>query len=224
MSDTPMPVHAATVRRLIAAGPTRVRPAVSPTWLARRRLLVTWAKLLLPVVALALLSTIALWPELERQTDEARIAIKHLRSVEGNGRLVDVRYQSVDEKGRPYTVTATSASQAGPQRVHLSAPQGDVSLQNGSWLLLQAKQGVYIQHAGQLDLAGNVTLYRDDGTTLRSASASVDLKHGAAASSDTVSAEGPFGTLDATGFTLVDKGGMVQFAGPARLILNNSKQ
>jgi len=90
------------------------------------------------------------------------MAIRHLRSIAGDGRLVDVRYQSVDEKGRPYTVTATGAVQAGPQRVNLTAPQGDVSLSNGSWLLVHARQGVYLQHSGQLDLSGNATLYRWD--------------------------------------------------------------
>ena len=182
--------------------------------------MVIWTKRLLPLLALALLASIALWPELARQTEAARIALRHMGRVAG-GRLVDVRYQSVDEKGRPYTVTAAVAVQAGPQRVNLSAPKGDVTMQNGAWLLVQAMQGVYLQHIGQLDLSGDVTLYRDDGTTLHSATASVDLKNGAAASSTVVSAEGPFGTLDAMGFTLVDKGGMIQFAGPARLVLNH---
>jgi len=224
MSGTPLPLRSAPAPRLIGAGRSRARPVFSPLEMARRRVIVTWSKRLLPLLALALLATIALWPELQRQTNEARMAIRHLRSIAGDGRLVDVRYQSVDEKGRPYTVTATGAVQAGPQRVNLTAPQGDVSLSNGSWLLVHARQGVYLQHSGQLDLSGNATLYRDDGTTLRSASASVDLRRGAAASSETVNAEGPFGTLDATGFALVDKGGMVQFAGPARMILNNRRQ
>jgi lipopolysaccharide export system protein LptC len=223
MSDTPALVRGLPASRLIAVGELRARPVVSASMLARRRFVVTWLKRLLPVVALALLSTIVLWPEFRRQTDEARIAIRHLRGIEGNARLANVRYQSVDGNGRPFTVTSISAVQAGPQRVNLTAPRGDVSLQNGAWLLVQARQGVYLQHAGQLDLSGDVTLYRDDGTTLRTASASVDLKQGAAAGSEPVYSEGPFGTLDATGFTLVDKGGTVQFAGPARMILNQHR-
>lgn len=224
MSDTPILAQSPPVARLLAAGSTRTRHAISPDQLARRRAMVTWSKRLLPLVALGLLASVALWPELERQTDEARIAIHRMSAVTGNGRLLDAHYQSVDQKGRPYTVTAAVAVQAGPQRVNLTSPKGDVTLQNGSWLLMQSKEGVYLQHAGQLDLSGDVTLYRDDGTTMRSATASIDLKSGAAASFDTVSAEGPFGTLDATGVMLVDKGGIIQFAGPARLILNPRKQ
>ena len=58
-----------------------------------------------------------------------------------------------------------------------------------------------MQHASQLDLSHDVVLYRDDGTTLRTESASIDLKNGAAANAEPVHAEGPFGTLDAQGFT-----------------------
>jgi lipopolysaccharide export system protein LptC len=91
--------------------------------------------------------------------------------------------------------------------------------------MLQSKQGVYMQHAQQLDLSHEVTLYRDDGTTMVTASASIDMKNGAAAGSEPVHAEGPFGTLDAQGgFTLVDKGTAVQFLGPAHLVLSGAGQ
>ncbi|MBV9758719.1 MAG: LPS export ABC transporter periplasmic protein LptC [Alphaproteobacteria bacterium] len=222
MSDAIIPVRGPAPTRLIATG--RARRTMTPGQLARRRLVVTWSKRLLPLLALTLLGTIAVWPELERQTDAARLAIRRLGAVEGNGRVLDARYQSVDEKGRPYTITAAVAVQAGPQRVNLTNPKGDVTMQNGAWLLVRSHQGVYLQRAGQLDLSGDVTLYRDDGTFLRSPTASIDLKRGAATSANTVSAEGPFGTLDATGFTLVDKGGVIQFAGPARLVLDQHKQ
>ena len=70
------------------------------------------------------------------------------------------------------------------------------------------------------DLSHDVTLYRDDGTTLLTQSAAVDLHAGAAAGSDTVHAEGPFGRLDAHGFTVTDKGDEIQFNGPATLVMN----
>jgi lipopolysaccharide export system protein LptC len=39
-----------------------------------------------------------------------------------------------------------------------------------------------------------------------------------------VHAEGPFGTLDAQGFALTDKGSVIQFTGPGRLVLNGRNQ
>jgi lipopolysaccharide export system protein LptC len=140
----------------------------------------------------------------------------------GGATLTDARYRGVDDQGRPYTLTAATAQQDGPDRVILTTPKGDITLSNGTWLMVQSKDGVFLQHSGQLDLSHEVTLYRDDGTTLVTASASIDLKNGAAASSDPTHAEGPFGTLDAQGFTVTDKGAAVQFAGPAHLVLNGA--
>ena len=37
-------------------------------------------------------------------------------------------------------------------------------------------------------------------------------------------AEGPFGTLEAQGFAVVDQGAVIQFTGPARLVMNGHGQ
>jgi len=223
MSQAKLSEPGVAAQRVIGVGRTRARESISSRAMARRRVLVIWSKWLLPLAALSLLASIALWPEFERETDAARLAISRLAHVEGRGKVIDPKYRSVDAKGRPYTVTATVAVQDGPLRVNLTAPKGDITLQNGTWMLVQSKNGVYMQHIGQLDLSGNVTLYRDDGTIIRSLAASIDLKRGGAAGSHDVTAEGPFGTLDATGFAMLDKGSMIQFTGPAHLVLNQSK-
>jgi len=55
---------------------------------------------------------------------------------------------------------------------------------------------------------------------MHTASASIDLKAGAAAGSEPTHVEGPFGTLDAHGFTVMDKGSAIDFPGPAHVVLN----
>ena len=67
-----------------------------------------------------------------------------------------------------------------------------------------------------------MVLYRAKGVTLYTQSAAMDLKQGAAAGSEPTHAEGPFGTLDAQGFALVDKGAVMQFDGKSRLLLNGT--
>jgi lipopolysaccharide export system protein LptC len=99
-------------------------------------------------------------------------------------------------------------------------PNADITLENGTWLNVRSKQGVYIRNDQQLDLSHDVVLYRDDGTTMTTASASVAMKDGAASSGMPTHVDGPFGTLDATGFTTVDKGAAIQFWGPVRVELN----
>lgn len=224
MSVSPLPIRSAPGRRpgrqLVAAAASRVRQPLNPNVLARRHLLITLTKWLLPVAALLLLATIALWPEIGHMRDTVRIVVEHTSS--GGAILTDARYHGVDDHGRPYTVTAATAQQDGPDRINLTIPKADITLTNGTWLMVHSKRGVYLQHSDQLDLSREVTLYRDDGTTLTTASASLDLKAGAAASDEPTHAEGPFGTLDAQGFTVVDKGAAIQFIGPAHLVLNGS--
>src|SRR5262249_27223343 len=149
---------------------------------------------LLPVLAMLLLASIALWPEIARQLDATRQGYQRIRSAIAGANVVNARYRGVDEQGRPYTFTAATAQQVSPERINLTTPKGDIMMGDGTWLMVQSKLGVYLQHTDQLDLAQDVTLYRDDGTTVTTASASVDLKNGAAASSEPTHAEGPFGT------------------------------
>lgn len=225
MSITPLPVHPGARRpgqQLVSATAARVRRPPDPGSLARRRLVINCVKWLLPVGALLLLSTIALWPEIQRVTDTTRVNYQQMSSGLGGATLSEARYRSVDDQGRPYTVTAATAQQAGPERINLTTLKADITLADGTWLMLQSKKGVFLRQTNQLDLSHDVTLYRDDGTTMTTASASVDLKNVAAAGSEPTHAEGPFGTLDAQGFTLTDKGTAIQFTGPAHLVMNGS--
>jgi lipopolysaccharide export system protein LptC len=219
MSIAPLPL----VRPPAPRRPARLMGAAPHRPLAngatRRRLTVGLAKRLLPVVALALLSTVALWPELG-QDERGRFGFRAGGLVPENGQLTVVRYNGVDDRDRPYTMTAAAAHQVSPDRINLVDPKGDITLESGAWLMTQARRGVYGQRSGQLDLSGDVVLYRDDGLTLRTDTATLDLHQGAAVSADRVHAEGPFGTLDAQGFAVTDRGAVVQFAGPGRLVLN----
>lgn len=191
--------------------------------LVRRRWMVGIAKRLLPLLSLALLVSVVLWPELVGQGEHTRLSYRRGGIETRGGEMTEATYHGVDARGRPYTMTAATARQAGPERVDLTLPKGDMTLESGSWLLLQSRQGVYLQHAGSLDLSGDVQIYRDDGTTVSTSSATVDLKAGAAAGAETTHAEGPFGTLDAQGFAVVDRGTIMQFPGPGRMVLNASR-
>lgn len=201
---------------------TRPRTTVNPR-LARRRWGVGVAKRLLPLFALALLASIALWPEFAREANQARMTYRRDGMLPRSGEMTGATYHGVDDRDRPYTMTATKARQVSPERVNLTEPKGDITLESGSWLMVQSHKGVYLQHLGSLDLSNDVVIYRDDGTTISTDTATVDLKAGAAAGADKVHAEGPFGTLDAQGFALTDKGTAIQFFGPGRLVLNTTR-
>jgi lipopolysaccharide export system protein LptC len=219
MSVAPLPFRGSAGGRA-AARLARPRMAINPR-LARRRWSVGIAKRLLPLFALGLLASIALWPEFARETDQARLSYRRDAVVPQTGEMTDATYHGVDQRGRPYTLTAAAAHQVSPERVDLVEPKGDITLESGSWLMVQSHKGVYLQHKDILDLSHDVVIYRDDGTTIVTDAATADLKAGAAAGAAKVHAEGPFGTLDAQGFALTDKGTAIQFFGPGRLVLNS---
>ncbi len=220
----PLPPHADTPPRpaapLAMTAAPRPRRPITSRWFARRRLLITGTKWLLPIGAAGLLAAIAFWPDLERSTDNARFSIANVSGEIDGARLKDARYHGVDEKGRPYSITAAIARQITSDQMELTEPKGDLTQEDGTWLMLKARRGVFTQKTNRLDLRDEVTLYRDDGTTLTTARAAVDIKEGSAVGEEPVHVEGPFGTLDAQGFALTDKGAAVSFSGPAHVVLN----
>lgn len=208
--------------RLILEG-RRARQEISRRRIRLRRFTVLTAKLGLPLLAVLLLSAIVLWPEFDRLSDRTRTSFRRVFSLDAeSGRMLDPHYKGVDERNRPYTITAAWATQATATRIDLGDPKGDLVLESGNWLQVEAREGVFIQRAELLDLSHDVVMYRDDGTVLRTQTAAIDIKQGAASSEDKTHAEGPFGVLDSQGFTLTDKAGTVQFQGPAKLVLNGA--
>jgi lipopolysaccharide export system protein LptC len=219
-----MPVRTDTrIRRPIPARRLGRPVHVIAARLARRRWVLQFTKRLLPLAALALLASIALWPELQKDLDRSRMSYRRGAATPESGKMLDATYHGVDASGRPYTMTAATAHQVDPDRINLTEPKGDITLESGNWLMAQSHTGVYLPHTGSLDMSDDVHLYRDDGTTLDTSSASLDLKNGAAAGAEMVHAEGPFGTLDAQGFAVTDKGAVMQFPGPGRLVLNSAQ-
>ncbi len=222
MSTRPMPRDGRG--RLVEAATAHLRQIPGARSLSRRRIAIQLTKWLLPAAALTLLAVIAVWPELDRATERARITFRRIAAEIEGATMVEPRYRGVDERNRPYTVTAEKARQTNQDRIDLTTPKADITMEDGRWLMLQSRKGVYIQSASQLDLSDDVILYRDDGTTITTATVSVDLKAGAALSEDKVHVEGPFGTIDAEGFAVTDKGAAVHFHGPARALLNGASR
>lgn len=183
------------------------------------------AKRVLPLAALGLLATIALWPEFESAAERGRIAFRQAGQVSPSTlHLVNPRYQGVDDQNRPFTVTAATAVQAASEEVvDLDVPRADMLLTDGGWIYLEARHGRYDKPRNHLDLAGTVTVHHADGTQFTTARAALDLQAGAAEGDDPVAAQGPFGNLTAEGFRLRDRGQVVVFTGRARVVLESTQ-
>jgi lipopolysaccharide export system protein LptC len=203
----------------------RRRNSATLAAIARRSTVVTFSKKLLPVAAVALLVALALAPSWHSGPDKDRVTY-HLRNAhtDDSSRMQGARYHGVDQQGQPFTVTAVNAIQQGPDNVALTQPIGDITLKSSAWLELRSNTGMFNQKSQILHLAGNVTLYRNDGTTVTTSKAAINLQSGNAHGTAPTDVQGPFGTLHADhGFVLANRGTEITFPGPATLILTQVK-
>lgn len=204
---------------------SRARRGLSRGQLARRRFSVRWAKRLLPALALALLATVVFWPEIEGNEDRSRVSFRRTVQPRAEGlRVVEPRYQGVDELNRPFTITADIARQPGDaQLLDLDEPRGDVVMSDGAWIYVQAHSGRFDRPNNHLDLAGAVTIYHDSGLRLQTDQAAVQIDAGSASGDAPVAAQGGFGTLTSEGFRLIDRGAVVIFTGRAHAVLEGGR-
>lgn len=226
-------MSAAPLRPVMPAGRVEMAPRdrrpPGPTGApqgAGRRLFVRVAKRLLPAAAILLLALVALWPQLDGSDEARRLTFRRGAEPPADTlRVRDARFQGVDEQGRPYTVTAEGAAQAtGADTVDLVRPQADMTLADGAWVLLSAQGGVYARESQVLDLQGAVTLNHDAGYQVVTESARVKLREHSAEGQSAVAAQGPFGTLEGSGFELTDSGQVIVVTGPARLVLQETRE
>lgn len=206
--------------------PSRQRRAPRPGQLARRRIFVGLAKRLLPALALALLAVVVFWPEIEGNEERSRVSFRRVAQPRAESlRVLSPRYQDVDELSRPYTVTARAAQQLGGEQIlDLEAPRGDMVLTDGGWVHVSAETGRYDRPRHHLDLAGQVTIHHDNGITLRTPEAAVEIEAGTASGDAPVAAQGPFGTIESEGFRLKDRGAVVVFTGRAHAVLEGGSE
>jgi lipopolysaccharide export system protein LptC len=166
-------------------------------------------------------------PQLRSDDERFRIGMGLVKGENSETlNMTNARYFGTDDKGQPYSVTAEGVRQHADNdgAIDLVTPKAEISLTNGTFLSAGASNGTYDRDNQKLDLAGEVTVLQDKGNQLRTTSASVMLKDGTASGREPVTGEGPFGKMEAAGgFDLSERGRIVHFHGPARLVLNPGK-
>lgn len=179
-------------------------------------------KYALPVVAGVVVVLLFIWPELKTEPERFRIGLSDINIETSSGqRVLNARFTGVDGENRPFSVTAASAVQEQDRqgRVDLSSPKADLTLQNASWVAITSPEGVFWRDKEVLDLSGGVELYHDEGYEFRTELARIDFPAGTASGDRPVNGQGPFGTIDAEGFRLIDSGDRILFTGKARMVL-----
>ena len=177
-------------------------------------------RLLLPAVALALIALIVAWPQIKPPGFSISIGSTGDGTADAP-HMMNARFTGVDVEGRPFSVTAQSIIQIGetPETVDLTTPQADITLQDGSWLTLNAKSGVFSQKNQILGLRESVNLFHDKGYEFHTSAADIDLRASSASGGRPIAGQGPFGQITAEGFMILDRGRRVVFTGHTRLVI-----
>jgi len=179
-------------------------------------------KVLLPAAAAIFIMLLLAWPELTPGKEGFDLDLSELTIDQPEGLTVlNARFTGLDSRNQPFLVTADVASQApdNDSVITLELPKADITLQDGTWVALSARDGLYDRVRQTVDLVGQVSFFHDRGFELHTATAQFDLNKGTAMSRETVTGQGVFGQIESTGFDSFDQGDRIIFSGPSRLLL-----
>jgi len=211
---------------LPAASQRLPRPASSWRHTDRYSRRVTLLKRLLPVIGVALLVLVAIWPRLVPLLESVRFGFPVIDLREAHElRMLNPRYAGVDRENRPYVVTSAIGRQASNRDdlMSLERPRAEMTMRNGALVVVTAATAMYQSQAQLLDLFGDVNLVRDDGTRFATNTAHVDVAADSAVGNDPVTGHGPAGNITAQGFRVVDRGNTIVFIGKSNLLLKGTK-
>jgi len=180
----------------------------------RRSRVVAWAKVLLPLAALALLSTVFLvarGPEAEVEVPFARI-----EEIAREPRMDKPQLAGVAEDGTTLALTANRITPAAdrPDAFALTAPRLETRSPEGGAARLAAGAGEVDGPSQQLHLSGGVHVELERGIVVETPELTADLATGTLVSG-AVTAESPFGSIVAGALTLEQGEG-----NGARLVFN----
>jgi lipopolysaccharide export system protein LptC len=180
----------------------------------------------LPVIGVALLVLVAIWPRLGPLLESVRFGFPVIDLREAHElRMLNPRYAGVDRENRPYVVTSAIGRQASNRDdlMSLERPRAEMTMRNGALVVVTAATAMYQSQAQLLDLFGDVNLVRDDGTRFVTNTAHVDVAADSAVGNDPVTGHGPSGDITAQGFRVVDRGNTIVFTGKSNLLLKGTK-
>ena len=201
-----------------------VAPPLRPRAPFRRRTrLIAWAKVLLPLAALALMSTLFLMAR--GPGAPAALPFARLSEIAAQPRLDAPRLAGVTADGTRVVLSADRLSPVAgrPDALVAERPRLEADAPDGRRATLAAPRGEVDGRARTLRLTGGVDLRASGGIEARAATALADLDTGLLTAAGGVEARAPFGSIASEGLTALapaegKTGGRVVFNGGVRLL------
>jgi lipopolysaccharide export system protein LptC len=184
--------------------------------------LVAWAKVVLPLIALALLSTLFLCSRTPNPQDALPYANIDLEQLARKQRLSRPRFAGTLADGRPVTLTSDSAVQQSdrPNRIHLDNVQTDLVMNADDVLTIFSDTGDFDLVRQIIELVGGVRLLTTSGYLLLSEAIDIAMDQMRLSSPGAVELSGPELWLEAGAMELTGGDGqaLFSFTGGVRLL------
>lgn len=188
--------------------------------------LVGWLKVALPLMALALLSTLFLVADRIDPSDAIPYAEVDVEDLVSDPRMSAPAYAGTTSDGAAITVSAASARPAGQDSgARASAVSASLDMPDGGKAQMTAAEAKIDDASGLLALTGGVSIATSSGYTMTTDSMTARLDRSELTGPGPVSAVGPPGQITAQGFTLTrhpsaegEDGYLLVFSGGVKLI------
>lgn len=160
--------------------------------------MVAWLKVLLPLIALGLLSTMFLISKSIDPTKSLTYARVNLDEIMREQKISGPSFSSVTEDGAAITFSADSARpEEGKNRYSAKEMVARIETPDGGTIDIDAKDAMIDGGTNKIDLSGGVTLVTSTEYTIQTEGLQTAMDATAVTSNGTVTATGPLGKITA---------------------------
>ncbi len=183
-------------------------------------------KRLLSLAAFLIIAAVLAFFFVQRMPRQLQVSYERLGRIENDLTMVKPRLTGADAKGNPFVITAASAIQdaGNPKKARLKNLEADLTLDKQNWIDARAHTGMVDMAAGQLELSGGIDVFTATGYELHSNSASANLKQSIIHGHETVTGQGPQGTLRADTFHADRSTNILTLNGHVQMTLTGTKK
>lgn len=169
---------------------------------------VAWLKVALPLLALAILSTLFLVGRTVDPSDAIPFAEVDIQDRVREPRLTNPTWAGVTDDGAALTIAASEArpEQANGAAASAAALVADLQTPDGASTQLTAANGVFDTANKSLEISGGVTITTSTGYALQTEAMTAALDRTSLVSDTALTGRGPVGTLSAGAMELVQDG------------------
>jgi len=172
-------------------------------------------KVMLPLVAFSLIVLVVAYSTMRRDNNKVAITYTDVKDLANDRQLVNPKLTGTDGRGQPFTVTAKAATQAPGKVRKMTFDQvvADVTMQDKSWVQVDAKKGLFDAEGQTLDLHDTINIFSDKGYECHTLAARYDFRLGLLKGDNPINCQGPLGLITAKRFEGLRNPGIMRFMG-----------